>query len=504
MNFLKKLSVLLLSLQASLALALSNTSNSNNGIILDGLNFALAQNISIGPTDNQISIPAVYTNIFTSPYSTVPANWMINCSQDQYASCTSTFTKDLRNSTGNNITYLLLDFPSIDTDSSITQASSLSTCPVSNGFPGKFFPQEFNYVAPFIIYSQVLGSNINVCIDGRKITQAFAANGHKVIPMISGNGGELVNSDAKDSGYLKTLAQLIAIEINNDPNASGVAFDLEPSIKGLSQNQDFYGTLSAALSASHKIIMIYDGEWQSITQLSNTNNIIAMGAMYDFGLEDTPSENHWFQAISPASYGVQFSNELTAFLNGYASKLNKIIIVPSAASDTIWTGLDVLHNTDPDPLNPTTGAPVNYDPYLVKPFDSNTQRGDPDNQPSAYVNANPVLDLSEGVPASCPTWPDVQANTANCYSTPYPSQGANDQNSYIKQTLSSKTLSALQDGSLQGVIFYNIKPDNFYELNCDNVSHQNTLCLSFQPESTPPSVIQDLNTFESSLHQSTP
>ena len=481
----------------------ASSSYAGNGIIIDGINFALGGTAPVGPDGNQTTTPVMYTNIFKTPNVPATASWMIDCATNNYASCTSAFTQDLKNATGNNITYLLLDFPSIDMDytdptGKSSPFSTINTCPISDGVPKKFTPEAFNYVAPFKGYSDYLGIYVNVCEDGQKSTQAFAQNGHKVIPMISGDGSALLlpadkstTHDADVTAYLQAMAGLIATEINNDTNASGVAFDLEPSLKGVSQNQAFFGTLATALSPQNKIIMIYNGDWESLSQVPNIDNIIAMGPLYDFGAEDSDAQNHWFQDISPASYGFQFTSQFKAFLNGYAKTLNKMIVVPSAASDTMWTGLDIIHNEDKEPLN-SLGVPTNYDPYSQGP-------GDIDKEPSVYTPKNPIMDLASAAPIKCPNWSDTQLNPANCYGSPYPSQQGSDQNSYIKQTLSSETTSAIQNGTLQGVIFYNIKPDNFYELNCDNTTNYDLLCLSFQPESTPSTVIQDLNTFESNL-----
>ncbi len=470
--------------------------DSQNGIIIDGINFALAGTLTF---DSGESIPVTYTDPFNQN-QTQQSTWMLNCSSSMYQSCTSPFTQELQKNLGDNITYLLLDFPSIDTDIDPTQItpSTLNTCPITDGVPSKFSPQAFNYVAPFITNSPDLGP-INACIDGKKITQAFAAAGHKVIPMISGSGSDLSALNLKDPTYLSTLAGLIATEINGDASVSGVAFDIEPNIKGQSDNQAFFGTLAAALKSSQKVILIYNGDWSSLKQLSETSNIIAMGAMYDFGLEDSPTENHWFQDISPTSYGIQFSKELTAFINGDASTFHKMIVVPSAASDTLWTGLNILNNNEPDKTGGDGKTPASYDPYLVQRFNSSTSYGDPDAQPSEYQNSNPSLLLKAADAIACPT----TENNENCYSNPYDDAKINgqiDQNAYIKLALSSpETVSMMKNGTLEGIIFYNIKPDNFYELNCANASQASSLCMSFDPESTPASVIQDFNAFSKSL-----
>jgi hypothetical protein len=491
-----------------------------NGIIIDGINFALAQNLSFD--GGGAAIPVTYTDPFNQN-QIQPSTWMLDCSTSHYQSCTSVFTKDLKDNLGNNITYLLLDFPSIDTDqdSNIPPGSVLDQCPITDGVPAKFSPLELNYVAPFITNSPDLGP-INVCIDGKKITQAFASQGHKVIPMISGSGSDLDKLNLSSPAYLSTLATLIGTEIKQDPSASGVAFDLEPNIKGLANNQAFFGTLAQAIYP--KIIMIYNGDWLSISSIKPLpTNIIAMGAMYDFGLEDSETQNHWFQDISPTSYGLQFSNELNAFLNGYASTLNKMIVIPAAASDTMWTGLDILNNDKPDKAgiaNPDTQnklpPPSTYDPYLIKAYNPSNLFGDPDSPPSEYTNTNPNYLLQMATTTSCPASKnsgkssESSGNNENCYNNPYADAQINgniDQDSYVKKALSAQTLSAIQTGKLKGIIFYNIKPNNFYELNCANPVQSSMLCMSFQPESIPASVINDFKSLtspasSSSIHSS--
>ncbi len=486
----------------SIGLALSAES-AENGIIIDGINFALAQNILI----RGVQTPVIYSNNFlTPPNNKEQPTWMLDCSSSGYLSCRSPFVQDLKKATGETFQYLLLDFPSIDTDllDPKSPPSALSECQVTNGSPEKFSPQVFNYVAPFLQYSEELGDSVNVCVSGAKITQAFSQAGYQSIPMISGVGSDLSLAEQKKSGFLETLATLIAIEINGDKNAFGVAFDIEPALKGGDLNQKFYGTLSLKL-AQGKVILIYNGDWSSIKNIpSPLNNIIALGPMYDFGEEDS-TQNHWFQTISPNAFGTEYPSEFNGFLNGYASGLPKMIVLSGAASDTMWTGLSVMHNSSPDPKNPISGKPSNYDPYSPEIFNKNNNTGNPDQTPESYIppHNNSDLALKTAPNAPCLTFPDIPSLNENCYGTPYPEQKGSDENSYITQALSPTTLNAIHShsGHLKGVILYNIKPDNFYELNCNNELQQEnpTLCLGFEPETIPKSVIDDIVSFQEKI-----
>ncbi len=487
----------------SIGLALSAES-AENGIIIDGINFALAQNAWI----EGVKAPVIYTNNFLTTPTKEEPTWMLDCSSSGYLSCTSTFVQDLKKTTGETFRYLLLDFPSINTDlvDPNSPSSTLSECNVTNGSPQKFSPLVFNYVAPFQQYSEELGDIQNVCVSGAKITQAFSQAGYQAIPMISGDGADLTRTEQKQPGFLSLLATLIATQINADPNAFGVAFDIEPSLKGQDLNDNFFGTLSQKLNPQ-KVIMIYNGDWSSIKDIQTPlNNIIALGAMYDFGEEESDTQNHWFQSISPNAFGTEYPSVFSGFLNGYASRLPKMVVLSAAASDTMWTTLSVMHNNEPDAIGQNPDIPSNYDPYSPEAFNKNTHTGNPDQTPESYIppHNDPNLALKTAPNTPCLIFPNVPNSNENCYGTPYPEQNGSDENSYLKNALSSTTLNSLKSGQLKGLILYNIKPDNFYELNCNNeLQHESpTLCLGFEPETIPKSVIDDVVSFQQKISSS--
>ncbi|GAB6042910.1 hypothetical protein [Endothiovibrio diazotrophicus] len=262
-----------------------------------------------------------------------------------------------------NTTYLFPDFGYIDTVPATGNqpASIQSTC-------GKLSPGTVAtyYAMPMIKPDVFNEPSLGQCQAGTAVTAHYAQNGkYRVLPLFTASGSRMF--DQASTAQLTRLATAIAQLINDDPNAAGVAFDIEPAFKNPTTTRDFFGTLAKQLS-NGKIIAVFDANRRDLAALQ-LHNALVLQALYDYGAFPNYLEN---QAIPLADYdGGRHPGYATLtqqyarayFGNGNQPQMNVpvMFVLPGSATSTIWSALQFYNQgvSTKGPGNPypnTAGA----------------------------------------------------------------------------------------------------------------------------------------------------
>lgn len=393
------------------------------------------------------------------------------------ASCSSALLQTLASNyagSGENF-YIIADF------ASITNLPSGSLSPAHTECDGSS-PLDYvlNYLSLPLIKESVLSMpELGSCLPGTSVTSVYknqAANGLNVIvlPMINGDAGE-INSASSDT--LMKLADDIADTINNDPNAGGVAFDLESPTLSENATTVFIGELAKQLSAKGKYVAIFDPKLQQLSPISaKYNNIIALTALYDYGLNpSTP-----YEPLTVSAYQTYTSDHaVQAYFGGFGKDIPVLFVTPAAATTTLWEHLNVYN----------TNFPKGIDPGLSeKPV-------------SCSMSSLPVTILKQFLTAPPGGQDPVNYYLSQCQR--YNNSNGATQLEYFNASLSAITsgynASQNPDRKLIGTVLYNQKPSGFYGLTCAKNTYSlfdtpslYKKCLGFYPEDITDSIWNSL------------
>ncbi|MEQ9618022.1 MAG: alpha/beta hydrolase [Deltaproteobacteria bacterium] len=386
---------------------------------------------------------------------------------DSGGSCTSTLLQTLETSydaSGQNF-YILADFASINNLPNGSLMTADTACPSD---PGN---SVLNYLSLPLIKESVLSlPELGTCLPGATVTNIYknqSKDGENriVLPMINGSADEINNASM---GTLIKLADDIADTINNDPNADGVAFDLESPTLSENATTVFIGELAKQLSAEGKYIAIFDPKLQQLAPISTQyNNIIALVALYDYGLNPSAP----YEPLSVSTYQQHTSNNaVEAYFGGFGKDIPVLFVTPAAATTTLWEHLNVYN----------TNFPNGIDPML-----SETPVG-------CSMSSLPVNILNQflAAPPNGKNPLDYYLSQCQRYNNPNSTTQLDYFNASLSAITSGYNASTNKNRKLIGTALYNQKPDGFYGLTCAKNTYSlfdtpslYKKCLGFYPES---------------------
>ncbi len=392
-------------------------------------------------------------------------------------SCTSALLATLASNydkSGQNF-YILADFASINNLPSGSLSPAQTAC---DGEPATNY--VLNYLSLPLIKESVLSApELGTCLPGATVTSIYktqSANGQNriVLPMINGDAGEI---NSASTATLMKLADDIADTINNDPNADGVAFDLESPTLSANATTVFIGELAKQLSAKGKYIAIFDPQLQQLTPISaQYNNIIALAALYDYGLNPAAP----YEPLSVSAYQDHTSQHaVQAYFGGFGKDIPVLFVTPAAATTTLWEHLNVYNTNFPKGIDPMLSeTPVSCDMSSLPASILNKFLTAPPN------GKNPL---------------DYYLSQCQRYNNPNSATQLEYFNASLTAITSGYNASQNPDRILIGTVLYNQKPDGFYGLTCAKNTYSlfdtpslYKKCLGFYPESISDSIWDSL------------
>ncbi|WP_119344264.1 glycoside hydrolase family 18 protein [Facilibium subflavum] len=339
-----------------------------------------------------------------------------------------------------------------------------------------------NYSALPLIKPNILSlPELGKCLPGQFVTkfyQSTQTNGQirHILPMFNGSAYAINSASVSTMGQ---LADAIAQAIINDPNASGVSFDLESPTLSVDAINYFIVPLAQKLMAKNKLVAIFDANLQALSNISEKlPNIIALVALYDYGLN--PSSP--FAPVPLQQYqDYTTDHAVKGYFGGYGKKIPVMFVTPAAATTTLWQALYWYNQNFVKGPNPEL-------PY-------------PKEKCSSNVFPQQVLDAFLILPPDAP-----QQTTALEYyqsqCSQYQNPGNASQLDYFNAAL--KAVSAYkQQTNFIGVALYNQKPNGFYALTCAKRGYSiyytaslHKRCLGFYPEDISPAIWQALKVWD--------
>ncbi|WP_108650630.1 hypothetical protein [Dongshaea marina] len=352
----------------------------------------------------------------------------------------------------------------------------------------------FNYSSLPLIKSTVVNRPeiLGTCIPGQEITrlyhQSLPKADIKVLPMFNGSADQLNQWSISTQ---RQLAEAIATEINSDPYAAGVSFDLEGPGMSDSTIENFIGRISELLQTKGKIVAVFDAKVAALAKVNaKYHNAMALQALYDFGLDP----KHPYRALSESQYKMAAANAVKAYLGGYGAKLPVMFVVPGAATTTLYEHLNLFNQE------------------FAKPeFTLPNVRRTPCSDPQLLGDNQSVLQEFLTKPATAQDESALNYFLSNCKRFDNPNQVNMSQ--YLTDSLGAieqEQGQLIQGGEIVGALLYNQKPDGFYALTAakraDSIFYTPSLhkrVLAFYPESISADEWSALSSFKlSSSHKS--
>jgi len=408
----KYLLTLVLSFSMAISALAKNINSSDNGVIIPTGNGVIVDDVS---GDITLTSGSNYTSALLN---TLNAHYNIK-SGDKF--------------------YILPDFMSITQMPKAGLQVAYTNC---NNYgktspSGKALYNPMNYVIndsslPLINFDELTDAtarkDLGGCIPGSDVTKLYATpikNGDPqniVLPMINGSAAEV---NMANSATLKTLADDIASVINNDPNASGVSFDLENPSLSSTATTNFIGELAQQLALKGKIVAIYDANLAALAPISNQyHNVIALVSLYGMKGYSAPPKVSDYQTFTT-------DHVVKAYFGGDGKNIPVLFVSPAAATAELYENQETY--------NPSTSTKVNDS---CANFDSNTST-----ILTSILNITPSTYLAGCVKVTNPL--------------------VTSQSEYFIAALNSITSgSGSNNKTLIGTVLYNEKPSGFNAINC--------------------------------------
>ncbi|TNF65595.1 MAG: hypothetical protein EP298_11665 [Gammaproteobacteria bacterium] len=343
-----------------------------------------------------------------------------------------------------------------------------------------------NYNSLPLIKSSVLSMpQLGKCISGLTITKLYRnldnySQNRIIMPMINGSA-QLLNS--ANTTQLVQLADIIAKAINDDPNASGVSFDLENPSMSEAVITKFIGPLAAKLKQSNKAVAIFDANLEALASISEQyQNVIALVALYDYGLNPALPYN----PIRVNRYQ-QYTQDhaVAAYFGGYGKDIPVLFVSPAAATTTLWENLDVYNSNFTQGVNPG---------LELTPTECDTN-----NVPDSILNQ--FLTLADG--SHSPSAVTNFINACKAYENPHDIKQIDYFNASLKAIILGYQASENNQKKLLGTVLYNQKPNGFYAIICAKNSYSiyetpslYKKCLGFYPETISNAIWQSLSQWD--------
>ena len=371
----------------------------------------------------------------------------MGCSGD--GACQS-ITERLQQYGSNQMWYLFPDFGYIDRIPAVGESVIIdSQC---NGRPPIGVAATYNampMISPLVLSEPSLGT----CQPGTTITAHYHINNnYRVLPLFTAANSSMFTNASP--AQLQQFALALAKLINNDPNAAGIAFDIEPAFKQGDTTLNFYGTLAKALEPG-KILAIFDANRDdlaaAVVQLK-LDNVLVLQALYDFGVFGLPDS----QAIpletegnKPGYAAIAKQYAKAYFGDGSQPQMNipVMFVLPGSATSSIWDSLQFYNTSLPakGPINPYKNSDVTATHCFANPpsWLSQFLTAAPGHQPSEqglaafFVSAQNCLrydnpQQSEGKPVKFIQYFNAALNAVNAIVTSLP---ASQQAVYIGSAL---------------------------------------------------------------------